>query len=97
MSEQSIYNLLTRDVELEVLPACQDYGLGVIPWSPLHGGLLGGIIRKTEKGKRRLTGRAKDVAARRTARRSRRGRTSATSSARTPPTSASPGCCTSRP
>jgi aryl-alcohol dehydrogenase-like predicted oxidoreductase len=60
VSEQSIYNLLTRDVELEVLPACQDYGIGVIPWSPLHGGLLGGIIRKTESGKRRLTGRAKD-------------------------------------
>jgi aryl-alcohol dehydrogenase-like predicted oxidoreductase len=60
VSEQSIYNLLTRDVELEVLPACQDYGVGVIPWSPLHGGLLGGIIRKTEQGKRRLTGRAKD-------------------------------------
>ena len=60
VAEQSIYNLLTRDVELEVLPACQDYGLGVIPWSPLHGGLLGGIIRKTEQGKRRLSGRAKD-------------------------------------
>jgi aryl-alcohol dehydrogenase-like predicted oxidoreductase len=61
VSEQSIYNLLVRDVELEVLPACQDYGLGVIPWSPLQGGLLGGIIRKTEQGKRRLTGRAKDT------------------------------------
>jgi aryl-alcohol dehydrogenase-like predicted oxidoreductase len=60
VSEQSIYNLLTRDVELEVLPACLDYGLGVIPWSPLHGGLLGGIIRKSEQGKRRLAGRAKD-------------------------------------
>jgi aryl-alcohol dehydrogenase-like predicted oxidoreductase len=60
VSEQSIYNLLTRTVELEVLPACQDYGLGVIPWSPLHGGLLGGIIRKTEQGRRRVTGRAKD-------------------------------------
>ena len=56
VSEQSIYNLLVRDVELEVLPACQDYGLGVIPWSPLQGGLLGGIIRKTEQGKRRLEG-----------------------------------------
>ena len=61
VSEQSIYNLLKRDVELEVLPACQGYGLGVIPWSPLNGGLLGGIIRKTEKGRRRLTGRAKDA------------------------------------
>ena len=43
-----------------MLPACQDYGLGVIPWSPLHGGLLGGILRKTEQGRRRLKGRAKD-------------------------------------
>ena len=60
VSEQSIYNLLKREVELEVLPACEDYGIGVIPWSPLHGGLLGGIIRKTEEGKRRLEGRAKD-------------------------------------
>jgi aryl-alcohol dehydrogenase-like predicted oxidoreductase len=60
VSEQSIYNLLKREVELEVLPACEDYGVGVIPWSPLNGGLLGGIIRKTEQGKRRLTGRAKD-------------------------------------
>ena len=61
VSEQSIYNLLVRDVELEVLPACQDYGLGVIPWSPLHGGLLGGIIRKSEQGNRRLKGRSKDT------------------------------------
>ena len=60
VSEQSIYNLLKREVELEVLPACEDYGVGVIPWSPLHGGLLGGIIRKTEEGRRRLEGRAKD-------------------------------------
>jgi aryl-alcohol dehydrogenase-like predicted oxidoreductase len=60
VSEQSIYNLLKREVELEVLPACLDYGLGVLPWSPLNGGLLGGIIRKTEKGKRRLAGRAKE-------------------------------------
>ena len=61
VSEQSIYNLLKREVELEVLPACEDYGIGVIPWSPLHGGLLGGILRKTEEGKRRLEGRAKDA------------------------------------
>jgi aryl-alcohol dehydrogenase-like predicted oxidoreductase len=43
VSEQSLYNLMSRTVELEVLPACRDYGLGVIPWSPLAGGLLGGI------------------------------------------------------
>ncbi len=61
VSEQSIYNLLKREVELEVLPACEDYGLGVIPWSPLHGGLLGGVIRKQNEGKRRLEGRAKDA------------------------------------
>jgi aryl-alcohol dehydrogenase-like predicted oxidoreductase len=61
VSEQSIYNLLTRDVELEVLPAAQDYGLGVIPWSPLHGGLLGGLVRKEREGHRRLEGRAKDA------------------------------------
>ncbi len=42
VSEQSLYNLMARTVELEVLPACRDYGLGVIPWSPLAGGLLGG-------------------------------------------------------
>jgi aryl-alcohol dehydrogenase-like predicted oxidoreductase len=60
VSEQSIYNLLERSVELEVLPACQDYGLGVIPWSPLHGGLLGGVLRKEREGSRRQTGRAKE-------------------------------------
>jgi NDP-hexose C3-ketoreductase / dTDP-4-oxo-2-deoxy-alpha-D-pentos-2-ene 2,3-reductase len=50
VSEQSIYNLLTRWVELEVLPAAQHYGLGVIPWSPLHGGLLSGALRKQAEG-----------------------------------------------
>ncbi len=60
VSEQSIYNLVTRAVELEVLPAAQAYGLGVIPWSPLHGGLLGGVIRKEREGSRRTQGRAKD-------------------------------------
>ncbi|MCG5219913.1 aldo/keto reductase [Streptosporangium sp. KLBMP 9127] len=51
VSEQSHYNLLTRAVELEVLPAAEDYGLGVIPWSPLAGGLLGGVLRKIDKGR----------------------------------------------
>ena len=50
VSEQSLYNLIERSVELEVLPAAQHYGLGVIPWSPLHGGLLGGILRKQANG-----------------------------------------------
>jgi aryl-alcohol dehydrogenase-like predicted oxidoreductase len=61
VSEQSIYNLIVRDVEREVLPAAQEYGLGVIPWSPLQGGLLGGVIRKENEGVRRLEGRAKET------------------------------------
>ena len=61
ISEQSIYNLARRDVELEVLPACLNYGLGVIPWSPLHGGLLGGVLRKEREGVRRLGGRSKET------------------------------------
>jgi aryl-alcohol dehydrogenase-like predicted oxidoreductase len=58
VSEQSIYNLMTRDIELEVIPAVEANGLGLIPWSPLHGGLLGGVLRKQKEGKRRLEGRA---------------------------------------
>ncbi len=49
---------MVRDIELEVIPAAEHYGLGIIPWSPLQGGLLGGVVRKTEEGKRRLEGRA---------------------------------------
>jgi aryl-alcohol dehydrogenase-like predicted oxidoreductase len=44
VSEQSLYNLTARTVELEVLPACEHYGVGVLPWSPLGGGLLGGVL-----------------------------------------------------
>jgi aryl-alcohol dehydrogenase-like predicted oxidoreductase len=58
VSEQSLYNLITRDLEVEVLPAAQANGLGVIPWSPLQGGLLGGVLKKQNEGKRRLEGRA---------------------------------------
>ncbi|HAM26417.1 MAG TPA: aldo/keto reductase [Microbacteriaceae bacterium] len=63
VSEQSIYNLLTRDVELEVIPAAVGNGLGIIPWSPLHGGLLGGVVRKERDGRRRLEGRAAETLA----------------------------------
>jgi aryl-alcohol dehydrogenase-like predicted oxidoreductase len=64
-SEQSIYNLMTRWVELEVLPAALHYGIGVIPWSPLHGGLLSGAIRKEREGggSRSGTGRSADALA----------------------------------
>ncbi|HUR76426.1 MAG TPA: aldo/keto reductase [Acidimicrobiales bacterium] len=52
VSEQSLYNLNARTVELEVIPACRDYGVGVIPWSPLGGGLLGGALQKVTEGRR---------------------------------------------
>jgi aryl-alcohol dehydrogenase-like predicted oxidoreductase len=58
VSEQSLYNLLVRDIELEVVPAAEHYGLGIIPWSPLQGGLLGGVIKNENTGVRRLEGRA---------------------------------------
>jgi aryl-alcohol dehydrogenase-like predicted oxidoreductase len=61
VSEQSIYNLLARKVELEVLPAARDFGLGVIPWSPLNGGLLGGVVRKEREGSRRYMGRSAEA------------------------------------
>jgi aryl-alcohol dehydrogenase-like predicted oxidoreductase len=51
VSEQSYYNLLQRTVELEVVPACQAYGIGLIPWSPLEQGLLGGVLRKQSQGR----------------------------------------------
>jgi aryl-alcohol dehydrogenase-like predicted oxidoreductase len=50
VSEQSLYNLLARTVELEVVPACEAYGLGLLPWSPLSGGILAGM---DERGDRR--------------------------------------------
>ncbi|KIF69353.1 oxidoreductase [Streptomyces sp. AcH 505] len=50
VSEQCLYNLAERRAEMEIIPAAQEYGLGVIPWSPLQGGLLGGAIRKERDG-----------------------------------------------
>jgi aryl-alcohol dehydrogenase-like predicted oxidoreductase len=55
VAEQSLYNLNARMVELEVLPACKAFGLGVIPWSPLAGGLLGGALQKASEGRRSST------------------------------------------
>jgi aryl-alcohol dehydrogenase-like predicted oxidoreductase len=52
VAEQSLYNLAARTVELEVIPACRHYGLGLIPWSPLGGGLLGGVLQKAAVGRR---------------------------------------------
>ncbi|MEU7552376.1 aldo/keto reductase [Streptomyces sp. NPDC044571] len=63
VSEQCLYNLAERRAEMEVIPAAQEYGLGVIPWSPLHGGLLGGVIKKEVEGGRRASGRSADALA----------------------------------
>jgi aryl-alcohol dehydrogenase-like predicted oxidoreductase len=52
VSEQSLYNLAARTVELEVLPACRGYGVGVIPWSPLAGGALAGGLSGAKGGRR---------------------------------------------
>src|SRR5215469_1873940 len=52
VSEQSVYNLMRRTVELEVLPACRGYGMAFLPYSPLAGGLLGGKPTDNERGRR---------------------------------------------
>ena len=61
VSEQSLYNLNARTIEMEVLPACEDFGLGVIPWSPLAGGLLGGVLQKIEEGRRAADHMTKNI------------------------------------
>jgi aryl-alcohol dehydrogenase-like predicted oxidoreductase len=52
VSEQSLYNLIDRMIELEVVPTCREFGLGIIPYSPLAGGLLGGVLKKESQGRR---------------------------------------------
>lgn len=59
--EQSLYNLNARMIELEVIPACQSLGLGLIPWSPLAGGLLGGALEKATAGRRASEGQQKAI------------------------------------
>lgn len=60
VSEQCLYNLAERRAEMEVIPAAVEYGLGVIPWSPLRGGLLSGALRKEREGggSRSVSGRS---------------------------------------
>ncbi len=52
VSEQSLYNLTKRNIELEVIPAARHLGLGILPWSPLAGGLLGEILKKETQSER---------------------------------------------
>lgn len=61
VSEQSLYNLNARMIELELIPACREFGLGVIPWSPLGGGLLGGVLQKVNEGRRANEGMQKRI------------------------------------
>ncbi|MFD5055795.1 aldo/keto reductase [Streptomyces tendae] len=56
VSEQCLYNLAERRAEMDVIPAAQEYGVGVIAWSPLYGGMLGGVLKKEHKGGRRTGG-----------------------------------------
>ncbi|MEM7800113.1 MAG: aldo/keto reductase [Chloroflexota bacterium] len=61
ISEQSVYNLTSRTVELEVLPACDYYGLGFIPYSPVGGGLLAGGVTQAVGGRRASESRQKQA------------------------------------
>ena len=65
VAEQSKYSLACRHIELEVLPACRHYGVAVIPWSPLDGGLLGGVLAPDKGGRRDSDGMRKRVEAHR--------------------------------
>ena len=52
VSEQSLYNLTQRTIELEIIPALRHYGIGLIPWSPVGMGMLGGVLKKIAGGRR---------------------------------------------
>ncbi|MEH2512644.1 aryl-alcohol dehydrogenase-like predicted oxidoreductase [Nitrobacteraceae bacterium AZCC 1564] len=51
-SEQSLYNLSQRTIELEVIQALRHFGIGLIPWSPIGMGLPGGVLSKVKQGRR---------------------------------------------
>jgi aryl-alcohol dehydrogenase-like predicted oxidoreductase len=59
--EQPLYNLKARTAEMDVIPACREYGLGVIPWSPLASGLLAGVLGKEQAGRRAEEGVSKEI------------------------------------
>ena len=66
VSEQSLYNLTERTIELEVIPACEAYGIGLIPWSPLGRGLLAGVLQPADSGRRADDDLKKEIAKSRT-------------------------------
>lgn len=61
VSEQAKYNLTIRTAEMDVIPACREYGMGVIPWSPLASGILAGQLGKEQTGRRAEEGVAKEM------------------------------------
>lgn len=65
VSEQSVYNLSARMIELEVIPACRAFGLALLPYSPLAGGMLGGALQKAKEGRRAEERRREDIEKRR--------------------------------
>lgn len=65
VSEQSLYNLTERTIELEVIPACEVYGIGLIPWSPLARGMLAGALEPATTGRRADPEIQKDIDSRR--------------------------------
>jgi aryl-alcohol dehydrogenase-like predicted oxidoreductase len=64
VSEQSLYHLANRTIEMEVIPAAQHYGIGILPWSPLGGGLLAGAASGTSPRARDARDAAPELAAR---------------------------------
>ena len=95
VSEQSLYNLRDRMIELEVIPACETFGLGLIPWSPLAGGLLGGALQEGGRGAP-VVGAHSGARSRSTGRNWKRTKRCAASWARRRPMWRWRGCCTSR-
>jgi aryl-alcohol dehydrogenase-like predicted oxidoreductase len=63
VSEQSLYNLSARAIEMEVIPVCQKFGQGLIPWSPLAGGVLAGALTQAKEGRHMEENAQKKVAA----------------------------------
>jgi len=61
--EQTRYNLICRAPELEVIPACLHYGVGLIPWGPLMGGVLAGAASTAKSGRRADDNAARDLKA----------------------------------
>ncbi len=60
VSEQTRYSLACRTPELEVLPSCRHHGLGLLPYSPLEGGILGGVLGGGDQGARRRSERSRE-------------------------------------